>query len=201
MPWPQTPSPTGSTLIPSATGSRHAKSEVSEPPTPATTNTTVAVTQSLPAQSFTKGGGEFHAFAAGSTPLSDHGLSGRRSRKYPIATKRVIRAILKAADPCANEPALVARRIVDAGFTARYDYALEALQEIHYDRWRDYDAEDPVRYYALQLRDVGLIKSSPQKIIADGTDWRFLNELKTRAEGVNATSNSSCPGSSHGCPV
>jgi len=25
---------------------------------------------------------------------------------------------------------------------------------------------------------VGFIKSSPQKIIADGTDWRFLNELK-----------------------
>jgi NitT/TauT family transport system substrate-binding protein len=28
------------------------------------------------------------------------------------------------------------------------------------------------------MRDVGLIKSSPQKIIADGTDWRFLDELK-----------------------
>jgi hypothetical protein len=27
-------------------------------------------------------------------------------------------------------------------------------------------------------RDVGLIKSTPQKIIADGTDWRFLDELK-----------------------
>jgi NitT/TauT family transport system substrate-binding protein len=25
---------------------------------------------------------------------------------------------------------------------------------------------------------VGLIKSSPQKIIANGTDWRFLSELK-----------------------
>jgi len=25
---------------------------------------------------------------------------------------------------------------------------------------------------------VGFIKSSPQKIIAEGTDWRFLNELK-----------------------
>jgi NitT/TauT family transport system substrate-binding protein len=25
---------------------------------------------------------------------------------------------------------------------------------------------------------VGLIKSSPQKIIADGTNWRFLDELK-----------------------
>jgi NitT/TauT family transport system substrate-binding protein len=24
----------------------------------------------------------------------------------------------------------------------------------------------------------GMIKSSPQKIISQGTDWRFLNELK-----------------------
>ena len=35
-----------------------------------------------------------------------------------------------------------------------------------------------MRFYALRLRDAGLIKSSPQKIIADCTDWRFLNELK-----------------------
>jgi NitT/TauT family transport system substrate-binding protein len=35
-----------------------------------------------------------------------------------------------------------------------------------------------MRFYALRLYDAGLIKSSPQKIIADGTDWRFLNELK-----------------------
>jgi NitT/TauT family transport system substrate-binding protein len=28
------------------------------------------------------------------------------------------------------------------------------------------------------LQEVGLIKSSPQKIIAQGTDWRYLNELK-----------------------
>jgi NitT/TauT family transport system substrate-binding protein len=26
--------------------------------------------------------------------------------------------------------------------------------------------------------EAGLLKSSPQKIIADGTDWRFLNEFK-----------------------
>jgi hypothetical protein len=30
-----------------------------------------------------------------------------------------------------------------------------------------------------------LIKSNPKKIIADGTDWRFLDESQTRAEGVN----------------
>jgi NitT/TauT family transport system substrate-binding protein len=39
-------------------------------------------------------------------------------------------------------------------------------------------AEDTVRFYALRLQEVGLIKSTPKKIIAEGTDWRFLNELK-----------------------
>jgi hypothetical protein len=57
-----------------------------------------------------------------------------------------------------------------------------------FDKWREYDAEDTIRFYALRLRDVGLIKSTPQKIIADGTDWRFLNESQERAEGVNTGS-------------
>jgi NitT/TauT family transport system substrate-binding protein len=35
-----------------------------------------------------------------------------------------------------------------------------------------------VRFQALRLRELGFIKSTPHKIIADGTDWRFLNELK-----------------------
>ena len=99
-------------------------------------------------------------------------------RNHPVATKRVVRAILKAADLCANEPARAARLMVDGGFTQRYDYALEALSEIPYDKWREYDAEDAMRFWALRLHDVGFVKSSPQKIIADGTDWRFLDELK-----------------------
>ena len=97
---------------------------------------------------------------------------------HPVATKRVIRAVLKAADLCATDPARAARRLVDDGFTARYDYAEQALSELPYDKWREYDAEDTVRFYALRMREAGFIKSSPQKIIADGTDWRFLNELK-----------------------
>jgi NitT/TauT family transport system substrate-binding protein len=28
------------------------------------------------------------------------------------------------------------------------------------------------------MQETGMIKTSPQKIIADATDWRFLNELK-----------------------
>jgi NitT/TauT family transport system substrate-binding protein len=107
-------------------------------------------------------------------------LGGNRdyARKYPVATKRVLRAILKAADLCVTDPARAARRIVDGGFTDRYEYALQTLSENGYDKWREYDAEDTVRFYALRLHEAGFIKSSPQKIIADGTDWRFLNELK-----------------------
>ena len=107
-------------------------------------------------------------------------LIGNRDyvRKYPIATKRVLRAILKAADLCATDPPRAAQQIVDGGFVPRYDDALQTISELPYDKWREYDAEDTLRFYALRMRDVGFIKSSPQKIIADGTDWRFLNELK-----------------------
>jgi NitT/TauT family transport system substrate-binding protein len=107
-------------------------------------------------------------------------LTGNREyvQKHPVATKRVLRAILKATDMCAAEPARVARSMVDRGFTDGYDYALQTLSEVPYDRWRDYEAEDTIRFYALRLHEAGLIKSSPQKIIADGTDWRFLDELK-----------------------
>jgi NitT/TauT family transport system substrate-binding protein len=99
-------------------------------------------------------------------------------RKNPIATKRVLRAIVKAADLCAIEPTLVARRIVDGGFAPNYDYALQTLKEIPYARWREYNPEDAIRFYALRLREAGMIKSGPNKILADGTDWRHWNELK-----------------------
>ena len=108
------------------------------------------------------------------------GLAGNRDfvRKHPVATKRVLRAILKTTDLCASDPARAARQLVDGGFAQRYDLALQTLTDNPYDKWREYDPEDTLRFYALRLHEVGLIKSSPQKIIADGTDWRFLNELK-----------------------
>jgi NitT/TauT family transport system substrate-binding protein len=105
---------------------------------------------------------------------------GRRDfvRTHPIATKRYLRAILKTADFCAAEPEQAAQQLVDAGFAGRYDYALQTLTEVPYDRWREYDIEDSLLFYALRLHDAGMITSSPNKIIAEGTDWRFLNELK-----------------------
>ena len=103
--------------------------------------------------------------------------------KHPIATKRALRAILKGADICALEPERAARALVDGGFTPRYDYALQTMKEVPYNKWRVYDPEDSLRFYALRLREAGMIKSSPQKIIAQGTDWRFLNELKKELKG------------------
>jgi NitT/TauT family transport system substrate-binding protein len=97
-------------------------------------------------------------------------------RKHPVATKRALRGILKAANLCALEPQRAARRIADRGYN--YDYALATLKDIPYDKWREYDAEDTVRFYSLRLHEIGMIKSGPQKILAQGTDWRFLNELK-----------------------
>jgi NitT/TauT family transport system substrate-binding protein len=100
-----------------------------------------------------------------------------------VATKRVLRAILKAADVCTSGPERVARFLVDKGYTTSYDYARETMQEIPYNRWREYDPEDTVRFYALRLQEAGMIKSTPQKLIAQDTDWRFLTELKRELKG------------------
>jgi NitT/TauT family transport system substrate-binding protein len=99
-------------------------------------------------------------------------------KKHPVATKRAIRALLKGSDVCTTRPEETARFLVKRGFTENYDYALQAIKELPYSRWRDYSSEDSVRFVALRLQEAGLIKSSPKKIIAQGTDWRFLNELK-----------------------
>ena len=64
------------------------------------------------------------------------------------------------------------------GFTNRYDYAFQTLRDLPYGVWREYDPEDTLRFYALRLQEVGMIRSTPQQIIAEGTNWRFLNELK-----------------------
>ena len=53
--------------------------------------------------------------------------------KYPIATKRVLRAILKAADFCASNPTLAAQQLVDQDFLENYEYALQTLGDIRYD--------------------------------------------------------------------
>ena len=101
----------------------------------------------------------------------------------PVATKRAVRAILKAADICAREPERAARYMVAKGYEPRYDVALEVVNAVSYNRWRTYDPDDSLRFFGVRLHEVGMIKTSPLKLIAQGTDWRFLTELKRELKG------------------
>lgn len=111
-------------------------------------------------------------------------LTGNRDfvDKHPVATKRALRAILKSADVCVSDPERSARVLAGfpgiGGVKAPYETWLQTIREVPYARWRDYDTEDTVRFYALRLQEAGLVKSNPQKILAQATDLRFLNELK-----------------------
>jgi NitT/TauT family transport system substrate-binding protein len=99
--------------------------------------------------------------------------------KHPAATKRALRAILKAADVCASEPDRAARYLVDRGLTLlTHEQALDGIAPPSYAAWREFDPEDTVRFYALRLREAGLVKSTPDELIARATDWRYLNEIK-----------------------
>ena len=99
-------------------------------------------------------------------------------RKHPVATKRALRGILKAADFCVQDPERAARMLVNRKFTPEYAPALQVLKDLPYDRWREYDPEDTIRFYALRLHEAGMIRQSPRKVLAEATEWTFLNELK-----------------------
>jgi len=100
-------------------------------------------------------------------------------QEHPTATKRALRAILKATDVCAREPERAARYLVDRGLTALpYDLALDGIPGPSYTAWREFNPEDTMRFYALRLKDAGLIKSTPDELIARATDWSYLNEIK-----------------------
>lgn len=98
--------------------------------------------------------------------------------RNPVATKRVVRAILKAADLCATDPQGAARYLSDKMYEPRFQIGLNVMRRLPYDFWRKANPEDTIRFHALRLHEVGMLKSKPNQLIANGTDWRFLNELK-----------------------
>ena len=99
-------------------------------------------------------------------------------QKYPVATKRIVRAFLKATDLCANEPERVARLMVDQGFTRSLRLCLADAAGVALRRLARLRSRGSVRFFALRLNEAGFIKSDPQRIIAEHTNWRFLNEVK-----------------------
>ena len=91
-------------------------------------------------------------------------LAGNREfvRKHPVATKRALRAILKATDLCAASRS-GPRDLVDGGFTAALRLRAADAEGCSVRPLAGYDPEDTVRFYALRLHEAGMIKSTPQK--------------------------------------
>ena len=97
-------------------------------------------------------------------------------RNNPVATKRALRALLRAADLCHQQPERVAHRLADLGFSR--ECVLMTLKDARYELWRDYDPEDSVRFFSLRLHEIGMIEKTPDEVISGFTDWRFLKEIK-----------------------
>jgi len=121
-------------------------------------------------------------------------LAGNREyvRKNPVATKRALRAILKATDLCASEPEPTVRRLVDRGVAAQYDYTLQTLRENGYDKWREYDAEDTIRFYALRAPRDGLRQIDPAEDHCRRHRLALFERAQTRAEGVRTKGKFQC---------
>ena len=55
---------------------------------------------------------------------------------------------------------------------------MQILKYIPYEKWRDDNPEDTVRFYALRLKELGIFQVKPHNIITQNTDWSFLESLK-----------------------
>jgi NitT/TauT family transport system substrate-binding protein len=115
-------------------------------------------------------------------------LIGNRewTRQNPVAAKRFTRAVLRAADATAKDRAGAARAGVGASIrnllaqrnTPELDILMDTTAMVSYD-WREFDPEETLRFFALKLGDVKLIKSTPQQIIAQGSEVAFMRQLRT----------------------
>jgi NitT/TauT family transport system substrate-binding protein len=101
------------------------------------------------------------------------------ARANPNAAKRVTRAVLRASDRVAKDPAFAARSTLEQGLIsgATMDLALATFKNCTF-QWRDLDAEESLRFSALQLAGQKLVKSSPQQLVARASDFAYVAELK-----------------------
>ncbi len=100
--------------------------------------------------------------------------------RNPVATKRALRALLKAADLVARDPERGAWIMMDVGFIDEklYGATVEELRVIPHGVWRPYDPVDTMNFYTLRLKEAGLLKGTPDQVISRGTDFRYLRELR-----------------------
>jgi NitT/TauT family transport system substrate-binding protein len=96
----------------------------------------------------------------------------------PVAVRRGLRAILRAVDYANAKPEEAAQRLFDESWVRPLIYAQRAMDQVPYNVWREHKPEDSLRFFVLRLQESGLIGSTPDEIIAKGTDFSYFEELK-----------------------
>lgn len=106
------------------------------------------------------------------------------THQNPVATKRVTRAVLRAADATVKDRPRAAREGVRASIdhlipsvVSNEQILIDTIAMPSYD-WREFDPEETLRFFALRLGDVKLIKSTPQQIIAQGSEVAYMRQLR-----------------------
>jgi NitT/TauT family transport system substrate-binding protein len=98
------------------------------------------------------------------------------ARKNPAATKRVTRAVLRATDATAKDKPRAAHEYVTRFPGTDEEIVNEVIADLSYE-WRDLDPEETLRFFALRLADAKLVRSTPQQIIAQGSDFAYMRQL------------------------
>ncbi len=101
-------------------------------------------------------------------------------RANPIAAKRAIRAILRAADAQSADRAEAVKLATDRGLfggAKNYELVRGAANMVPLD-WRVLDAAKSVQFHAQLLSDIDLLKITADEVTSNGTDLRILRELR-----------------------
>jgi hypothetical protein len=70
------------------------------------------------------------------------------------------------------------RRAAERAIEIISEASRQTIEEIPYDLWHEYDPADTMRFYALRLHEAGVLSGSPNALIDEGSDWRFVNQLR-----------------------
>ena len=65
-----------------------------------------------------------------------------------------------------------------------YDIALEVVKEVSYSGWRTFNPEDTLRFHALRLHEVGIVKSGTAEANCRWTRLAIPERAEEGTQGV-----------------
>ena len=100
-------------------------------------------------------------------------------KNYPVATKRAMRAMLKAHALCSGDPLVAAALISRHGEEfGSQELILRSLRDIPYDAWRNFDLAASLRFYALRMYEAGLVTRTPHELLKIASDFDMFEQLR-----------------------